>query len=299
MKTIRVFFLLVVILGFLFGCVNSFEEFFEYNLFAGLDPVITPSVTELESMDDAAAMDILIEEFASDAFIESLQENPTEQAELEVYLSGFFADRLPPVENPAELEVYQVAAILYAEVNMAGGGNTFANNLIGLVSVLTESGSGGSEPMTDAEVKEVFQVLLPENVDTKAAFMELVAGMRDASHGYLAFGSSLDINGDGEVADEERPADINLGEVTQNAAIAVVIDKFVTVLETNGSEDPVGGIYDWLVNGAEPNFMTEDIEQSFTNLTEDPAMKSLLDSTGLLNIFFPEEEPPVEGGETL
>lgn len=257
----------LLLLVLIMGCS---EEFYEFNLFAGMDPVTIVEVTDLQAMDQTSALEVLSDEMSSDSFIEqlSLPENVDQKNEILTYLGDIFMDdtgqALTVPETKEELDNYRDAAILYADINMAtSGGDVFANNVFELLTTLQDTGGTDpdgtdpdtTEPFGEDQVRDMIASLLPADVDTPEDYSILISGLQNAIVGYEALGDTIgDDNGDAEITPDDAPDDIVLGEVAQNAICAVIVDIVIDVLDdpNDDSDDPVQEFFEWIEEGTSP-----------------------------------------------
>ena len=157
MKLRRLFVYALMALA-LMGC-TEISQIFEFNLFAGLDPVAVPDVASLPA-DKTEALDVLDEEFASDSFFQAMSEE--QQGDMAIYLEDIWLD------GNGTTEEQQRAGLMYADLNMkTTGGDQFVNNVTLVVEDLV-AGDMFKEGQTAEEVQtgiqDLFNGLIPEDV---------------------------------------------------------------------------------------------------------------------------------------
>ena len=207
--------------------VLSCAALFEFNLFDGLDKPRIPSAEDLADMGTADALDELDSLLDSDDFVEVLTEDPDAQDEIIAYLNG--------VEETGTPAQQQQAHALEAEIIIA---TSPAGPLInGFIDALFDEAfnpdSGGEEGTTEA----LLGAIMPDNEqDFIAAFNALA----DAGSVYSDLNDSIEAAG--------YQADINMGDVVMNAAIAALVTELA---DPDGNGDPSDGVtgeqlYDWI-----------------------------------------------------
>ena len=201
--------------------VLSCAALFEFNLFDGLDKPRIPSAEDLADMGTADALDELDSLLDSDDFVEVLTEDPDAQADIIDYLDG--------VEETGTPAQQQQAHALEAEIIIA---TSPAGPLInGFIDALFDEAfnpdSGGEEGTTEA----LLGAIMPDN---EADFILAFNALADAGSVYSDLNTSIGEDG--------YEADINMGDVVMNAAIAALVAELA---------DPDDGIPDNGVSGAD------------------------------------------------
>lgn len=293
----------LILLVMILSCTS---DFYEYNLFEGLDPASPlPGVSELESLGDVEALNLLKEEVYSESFIEQLSapENIEQKEEILTYLKDKIVDEAGAITAPAieateeEINNFQQTAVLYAQVSVATtGGDEFANNVFGLIGTLMGGGEedpaeetptpvpgaptptpGGPTPTPaeeegmfgTAQIEEIVETLLPKDTDTEDEFRLLVEGLLDAGEAYEAIGDTItDSNEDDVIGTEDAPEDIIMGEIAQNALSAALVTVIIDVLDDpeDETDDPIAELYDWVVEGNEPTIEETALQDTMMSL---------------------------------
>ena len=209
--------------------VLSCAALFEFNLFDGLDKPRIPSAEDLADMGTADALDELDSLLDSDDFVEVLTEDPDAEADIIAYLNG--------VEETGTPAQQQQAHALEAEIIIA---TSPAGPLInGFIDALFDEAfnpdSGGEEGTTEA----LLGAIMPDNEqDFIAAFNALA----DAGSVYSDLNDSIEAAG--------YQADINMGDVVMNAAIAALVAELAA--PSDGGVGVTGeDLYAWISGGEE------------------------------------------------
>ena len=213
-----IFFLLLT------GCGNIFE----LNLFDGVDNPELPSASQLREMGDGA-LDYLSLSLESDDFMELLTADPEAAAAILGFLQEDYLSQSPTDETRG---TYQDAAILYAAIEM---GTTAAAEVSDNILNLLNSGSEEPDP----------SALFPDNM-TEVEFDAALEAMFSAADVYILLGNSLqDIDGDGVL---DASANANMGEVVQNAAVAIYVQTVVQSIP--GTEEEQKALFkEYIIGG--------------------------------------------------
>ena len=224
----------VIFLLLLTGCGNIFE----FNLFDGIDNPELPSAGQLREMGDGA-LDYLSQALQSGDFMELLTADPEAAAEILNFLQEDYLSELPTDETRGN---YQEAAILYAAIEM---GTTAAAEVSGNILNLFSSDSEELDP----------SAVFPDNM-TEEEFDAALEAMLSAADVYTLFGNSLsDIDQDGDL---DSSADANLGEVVQNAAVAIYVQTVVQSIP--GTEEEQKALFKEYIIGGGADPVPEDAD---------------------------------------
>jgi len=225
-KTAIIGILLVALALLLSGC----EQLFTFNLFDGLEEVNTENtVAQATSADKSASENLTeIESLVeSDDFIDSLADDTESRDALIDYLDGVVND------PDAEPEDVQTALVLKGDIyTRTTGGDDLVNNITNLLSGDVDFENTEPEDLIASILPDTFYeedgVTLKTGEEAEAAFAYLLMGFYYANDAYDSFGDTL-------VPDDETSleADINLGDVAQNALISNIVAHAVEDLATN------------------------------------------------------------------
>jgi hypothetical protein len=260
--------ILILALVAFFGC----EEFYTFNLFGGLDPVI---IKDLNEMSSAEGLEYLGEEIYNQSFVTTLEEDPVALVEVNDYLANLYTTSTEPAE-------VQEAAILAADLQLnTTGGSDMVGNIWGAIDAVTAMNSGGTSDSNSVEA--VVAGIIPESVETVEDMQALLEGFFAADAAYTALNDSVGTNG------TDTAADVTIsGGTVMNAVVTTMIVEMVN------SDMIIGGTQDEKIanaaivflaisNGEEPS---PSLFDSGANFAIDPLndagyASNLADAAGL------------------
>ena len=199
---------------------------FSANLFQGFDdgaPSASEVLSSYNANDPDAFLNALTVAGSSDEFYEDLSDEDREKiiTNLEEIYQG-----------DGDPETVSEAAALAGQTALQG---TDAGEMVNnVVDLLSSDGDFGS-------VDELLTALVPDGVrDDADAVKQILTDFTVAAAAYRAFGEEIreDLDGDGTL---DSPADVNMGEVAQNAVIAILVDTIVSDLD-NGIDELTSAI---------------------------------------------------------
>lgn len=243
MKKRTVFLLTLLPLLLVCGC----EGLFQFNLFDSLDQPDIPTAADLAAMgNDALAY--LSEALQSDDFMDALSEDEAAAQAILTFLEDTFLSEVPDEESRGS---YQEAAVLYAKIEFGTSeAGTVANNLVETIA--------SSEDAVD------LSAIFPSGM-TDEEFNGAFDAMLSAARVYTLLGESLiDIDGDGTV---DASGDINMGEVVQDAIVAIYVQTVVDNIP-GSDEEKKAAFKDHVLNdGPDPVPAAIDIGESLNTNT--------------------------------
>ncbi len=247
-KYIWVFVPLVLVL-LLSGCA----EMFEFNLFAGLDYVALPTLSELEDMEEEEALDLLEESLDSPGYVEELVDDEAALADVQQFLD----DSKGTASTPAEQRFTALSADLALKTT---GGDELVNNV---GSLIDDFGTIADDP--ENFLGSFLESVVPEEMmSDQTKFNEMLAGFQSAWTDYDQLGANLD---------GDLPPEVNTGDVAQKALFAYVINEALTNLyPPPGGEEILWGI----VQGGTP-----PVGGTFTDPTDNTSVSNLMDASGV------------------
>lgn len=197
--------ILLLILVAFFGC----EEFYTFNLFAGLDPVIIKDVNEMSTTE---GLDYLGEEIYNESFVTALEEDPETLDEMNDYLENVYTTSSEPAE-------VQDAAILAADLQLSTtGASDVVDNIWGSIDDVTSMNSGGSSD--SSSVQAVVTGVIPDSINTPEEMEDLIAGFFAADAAYTALSTSVGTDG----ADIEPGVTVSGGTVMNAIVTTMIVD---------------------------------------------------------------------------
>lgn len=295
MKKAACLIILIIVVTFLFyGCA----EFFEFNLFAGLDPVILPDVNTM-STDDA--LDELGDFVDSDTGIEKIAQEPEKKAEYEEFLTTTAAGT-----TGASQEQAATAASILGELELKTSG---AYDVVqGIVGVLAEqgsmdftafdpstTGSGSEEELQDLLSKVMIDTIGTDVINNEAQFAQVVQGFLAADTAYDQLGTLLG-------SDPTLLGDTNLGEIVMDAALSSAMTeviKAITVMDDatgnaiQTNEQAIAELHEFVVGFMNnPDSPPDNLDalgavfaDSARNPVGTPEFTNLLDAAGLSDLI--------------
>lgn len=235
------FFLLFTGILFLFaGC----EAFFTFNLYEGMDPVITPNVDDLTTMDTDDALDELKDAFSSDSVLDAIVSDPDKFDELNAFLESIYTDNQYTEQQQVE------AGILSADLKLTqSGGDELVNNIFSSLKAFDSSQSEQTGQTPEEVIIDIFNTIIPPEIgQDKDAFKSLIDGLLAANQTYEEISNGLDITqlDDGTVT----------GGTVMNAAVCGLVSIVYTGIATAG--DPIDVLYELytLPPGSSPTEIT-------------------------------------------
>jgi len=231
-----------LLLFFLFSLFLSCELLFDYNLFDKWDQADIPSASDLRNLGDEA-LDFLDENLNSDDFIENLN---SDQAAKDEILNFLEEDYLSEEPNDENRENYQKAAILYGKIEMSTGpADDISDSLVDAVL-------NGEK---DIDVADLF----PEDL-SESEFDSALDSLLSSAEAFTKLGESLqDEDNDGDL---DTAGEVNLGEVVQDAAVAVFV-KTVYDSIPGSEEEKREGLKNYITADGE-NPVPEDVDVAET-----------------------------------
>jgi hypothetical protein len=198
MARTRAFALFVAVLLVLSGC----KAFFDFNAFAGLDKAAVPNPSRYQGTHGLAN---LKDDLQSHAIMDALSGDPATVAIILANLDaehGSFTTTVPTTADS------QIAAILYSDLELqTTSGDDLVNNVADLLV---------NPPSSD--IKSVLQSIVPADVAADPTkFANMVGGLLAANIAYQNLGASL--------STLPAPADMNMGDVAQKAAVAYLMER--------------------------------------------------------------------------
>ncbi len=191
------------------GC----SAFFSVNVLKGLDKVSAPSASDYQG---AGGLDKLAHDLSSPAIVNALKSDPAATASIESYLQTTYLST--PLTTPEQ----QQAAVLYSSLVLQ---TTSGDELVNNVASIVVSGTGSGKT-----VQEILQNIVPSDVAADpVAFAAMVNGLLAANVQYMALGNSIPTYG--------VPPGVNLGDVTQKAAVAYTMQCVVDAVIASGVPD--------------------------------------------------------------
>jgi len=257
-RYLRLALLLTVLLG---GC----EAMFEFNLFSGMEQVDLPDAESLNGMSEAEALAYLQQQMLSTVFVDALAADPQALQDVLDYLETHGGTPPPLTENE------KLATILYADLQLkVCGGEDLVNNVAAII-VGGEIESIDSPAEAETFLADNLQnIIPPEAMASQEAFNTMLDGFDEAWDAYAAFAGSID----GDPDTDEVPEDVNMGDVTQKALFAFLIDEAVNDMYGSSS---AGRQALWeLANGQDPATAPSD----YPDLS-DPQLGAIFDEAGI------------------
>lgn len=268
-RKLNIFLILCIILFVFSGC----KAFYEFNLFEGLDYVKMPSAEELNEKPPAEGLAYLEENLASDSFIDKLAEDQEAQDAVIAYLEDIY--QAPAADVEPEEQV--TAAVLAADVQLGvNGSDELVDNVFNAITAVQAMADGGDSAADQAAMQEIIESIIPVSVtelppdEQEAAFSNIIEGLLAASDIYEELGNNLVV----DPADPEADL-INedvTGGVLMNAAVAEVVDTFVTSMLEPAYQTP-----------AEAAGVLWDVYQAALN-EEDPSTVTGINTSGTIDI---------------
>ncbi len=260
--------------------ISSCENLLSGNFFEDFDA--PPSADDI--LDDFTEPDGSVSTDNAPDFVEELDEaadsnrffddlSADDRDELGTALESVFDN------EDVDTEVRQEAAILAGEIALRGteAGET-ANNV---VDVLTDADGADSFNDPGAFVDAV----LPDDIqDDPDAVREVFESMIAAANAYNALGENLtDTDGDGS---PDGPDGANMGEVSQNAAISIVLAETADA-DGDGvvSDAELDAFTNATVNDDFSGYSGNPLEDSLGSDASPTPLRNILDAGGLLEVF--------------
>jgi len=248
---LKICIILLILVAF-FGC----EEFFTFNLFAGMDPVIIKNVNEMSTTE---GLDYLGEEIYNESFITALIEDPNALSEVTGYLTNVYESSSEPVE-------VQEAAILAADLQLnTTGGSDMVGNIWGAIEAVTTMNSGG--PSDSGSMEAVVAGIIPDSVETVEDMQALLEGFFAADAAYTALSDSVGTDGA-----TTAPGVSVSGGTVMNAVVTTMIVEMVNsdMIIGDNEEQKIANaavVFLAISNGEEPS---PSLFNSSGSLTMDP-----------------------------
>jgi hypothetical protein len=270
---LRLGILLLVLVSF-FGCA----EFYTFNLFDGLDPVIVRDVNDMSSEE---ALDYLGDNLGSNSFIEALVGNEEDLAAVNQVLEDIYTDG-----DQSDAAV-QEAAVLAADLQLeTSGASEVIDNIFAASNEISALNSGESTD-DSASTQEILKAIIPESVQSPEDMQALLDGFFAANKAYEALGASVGTDGAGVV--DGTGVD---GGTAMNAIITSVITQMADSMVDGATEaerqENAGAVFFAIVNGDEPSTISNynesgDIpDDPLAGYASDISAAAGLDLTGLL-----------------
>jgi hypothetical protein len=272
-----------------FGCA----DFFEFNLFSGLDPIKLPN---LENMTTEEALDELEDLIDSDKAIEKIINDEEKQTEYHDYL-----EETADETSSSTPEQKATAASLLGELTLKTSG---AYDVVqGLVGVIADNGAMNLDIFdpnnleNTESIQELVSEILVETLGAEAIndpdiFAEIMQGFIDADAAYDRLGTLAG-------SDPALVEGVNMGEVVMNAVLASVINEVVKAIEDidanppNTPSEAIGELRTFLIgfiaNPDSPPANLDGIETVFLDESRNPVgtpeFTNLLNTAGLSNLI--------------
>ena len=230
-KKLNFLLLCFMILLIFSGC----EDFYTFNLFAGLDYVGLPSGEDLEEMETDEALEYLEESIASDSFIEELiedaEDTPEGEAsaveEIEEFLEEIYTDPEGIYTEDQQITAAVVAAEMELGVN--GSDELIDNIFNGLIAM----GDMENDPNTDPEtaMQSILEGIMPASISDEPdpevqeqIFTEIITGIMNASDIYQELGNNI-------ITDPASVPEGSIdGGIVMNAIVSGFLDSFIEAL---------------------------------------------------------------------
>lgn len=260
----------IVLIGAVFALIGC-EALLSFNLFSILDTPETPTVKQLDTMEDSELLETVTELLETDSFMQDVAGDEDIRTAVLENLAEIYDE-----SSDADITEQQQASLLVAEIelNSTAAGEVVDDFVNVMDEILEEPPDSGSpEEFAETVVTAVFADVTEDNFD------ETLDALLAAAEAYTFYGESLDDTG--EVV---APENLNTGAVAQDAIVAILISEIVDV---DGAGDQPGLLtlkeFKAIVVDDAP--FPEDFAIVENPLEENVALVNILDASGMEDFF--------------